>query len=238
MLKGDLKKQAIIDTAEKLFFEKGYMKTTIQDFLQALDCSKGSFYHHFDSKLQVLAELCRQKASAGFVKYQIQHYDKPLQQLNSLIYCAMPFREGEDKTLALLLPLADMTDGKLVLDAMLDAQKEEFFPELCRLLEILKEKETVYYSLPMLPELLWDAYSAVYRRLMREAISIRNGGSTSAAIQLIEAERFLWERLLDAPFGSIELIRGDEALLTISHAISRIKRIESAQEAERSTIQK
>ena len=71
MLKGDLKKQAIIDTAERLFFEKGYMKTTIQDFLEALDCSKGSFYHHFDSKLQVLAELCRQKASAGFVKYQI-----------------------------------------------------------------------------------------------------------------------------------------------------------------------
>ena len=230
MLKGDLKKQAIIDTAEKLFFEKGYMKTTIQDFLQALDCSKGSFYHHFDSKLQVLTELCRQKASAGFVKYQIQHYDKPLRQLNSLIYCAMPFREGEDKTLALLLPLADMTDGKLVLDAMLDAQKEEFFPELCRLLEILKEKETVHYSLPMLPELLWDSYSAVYRRLMREAISIRNGGGTSAAIQLIEAERFLWERLLDAPFGSIELIRGDEALRTISHALSRIKRLESAQE--------
>ena len=27
MLKGDLKKQAIIDTAERLFFEKGYMKT-------------------------------------------------------------------------------------------------------------------------------------------------------------------------------------------------------------------
>ena len=227
MLKGDLKKQAIIDTAEKLFFEKGYMKTTIQDFLQALDCSKGSFYHHFDSKLQVLAGLCRQKASAGFVKYQIQHYDKPLQQLNSLIYCAMPFREGEDKTLALLIPLTGMTDGKLVLDAMLEAQKQEFFPEMQRLLEILKEKETVHYTLPMLPEILWDSYTAVYSRLMHEADSIRNGGGTSAAIQFIEAERFLWERLLDAPFGSIELIRGDEALLTISHAISRLKRMES-----------
>ena len=230
MLKGDLKKQAIIDTAEKLFFEKGYLKTTIQDFLQALDCSKGSFYHHFDSKLQVLTELCRQKSSAGFVKYQIQHYDRPLQQLNSLIYCAMPFREGEEKTVALLIPLTGMTDGKLVLDAMLDAQKEEFFPELCRLLELLKEKETVYYTLPMLPEILWDSYSAVYRRLMREAVSIRDGGGTGAAIQLIETERFLWERLLDAPFGSIELIRGDEALLTISHAISRVKRMESERE--------
>ena len=94
MLKGELRRQVILDTAETLFFEKGYAAATIQDFLDRLDCSKGSFYHHFDSKLQVLAELCRQKASAGFVKYQIQHYDKPLQQLNSLIYCAMPFREG------------------------------------------------------------------------------------------------------------------------------------------------
>ena len=226
MLKGDLKKQAIIDTAEKLFFEKGYIKTTIQDFLEALDCSKGSFYHHFDSKLQVLTELCRQKASAGYVKYQIQHYSQPLEQLNSLIYCAMPFRESEDKTLALLIPLTGMTDGKLVLDAILDAQKEEFFPEMCRLLELLKAKGDVYYTLPMLPEILWDAYSAVYCRLMKEAVSIRQGGSTGTAIQLIEAERFLWERLLDAPFGSIELIRADEALLAISHAISRIKRIE------------
>lgn len=230
VLKGDLKKQAILDTAEKLFFDKGYMKTTIQDFLEALDCSKGSFYHHFDSKLQVLTELCRQKASAGYVKYQLQHYDRPMQQLNFLLYCAMPFREGEEKTLALLLPLTGMTDGKLVLDAVLDAQKEEFFPEMCRLLDILKEKGVVYFSLPMLPEILWDAYSAVYRRMMREAIAIRHGGGTGTAIQLIETERFLWERLLDAPFGSIELIRADEALLTISHAISRIKRMESAQE--------
>ena len=57
MLKGDIRKQAILDTAENLFFEKGYVKATIQDFLDALECSKGSFYHHFESKLQVLTEL-------------------------------------------------------------------------------------------------------------------------------------------------------------------------------------
>ena len=32
MLKGDIRKQAILDTAEALFFEKGYGKATIQDF--------------------------------------------------------------------------------------------------------------------------------------------------------------------------------------------------------------
>lgn len=232
MLKGDLRKQAILDTAEALFFEKGYVKTTIQDFLDALDCSKGSFYHHFDSKLQVLTELCRQKAAAGYVKYQLQSYESPLAQLNGLVYCAMPFREGEEKTVALLLPLTGMSDGKMVMDAMLEAQKEQFFPELCRLLEELREAKTVYFSQPMLPEILWDAYTALYLRLMREAAAIRQGGGTSAAVQLIEAERFLWERLLDAPFASLELIRADEALRTISHAISRVKRMEINQENE------
>ncbi len=229
MLKGDLRKQAIVDTAETLFFEKGYVKTTIQDFLAALDCSKGSFYHHFESKLQVLTELCRQKAEKTFEKYKEEKFDDPLAQLNGLIYDAMPFRDGEEQTIALLLPLEGLSDGRMVMDAILDAQKELFFPEICRLLESLKAQGQVYYTHPMLPEILWDAYTAVYRRLMREAAAIKNGGGTGGAVQLIEAERFLWERLLDAPFASMELIRADEALRTISHAISKVRRMELAQ---------
>ena len=227
MLKGDLRKQAILDTAETLFFEKGYVKATIQDFLDALDCSKGSFYHHFESKLQVLTALCRQKTVKSFEAYREKQCDSALEQLNALVYYAMPFREGEEKTVAMLLPLVDLTDGKLVMDAVLDAQKEQFFPELCGLLAVLREQKTVYYTQEMLPEILWDSYTAVYRRLMREAEAIRQGGGTGTAVRLIETERFLWERLLDAPFGSLELIRADEALRTISHAIFRVKQMEA-----------
>ncbi len=227
MLKGDIRKQAILDTAEILFFEKGYVKATIQDFLDALECSKGSFYHHFESKLQVLTELCRQKTAKSFEVYQEKQYDTPLDQLNGLIYYAMPFREGEEKTVALLLPLVDLTDGKLVMDAMLDAQKEQFFPELCMLLQTLREQKTIYFTQDLLPEILWDSYTAVYRRLMREADIIRQGGGTGTTVRLIETERFLWERLLDAPFSSIELIRADEALRIISHAIFRVKQMDA-----------
>ena len=229
MLKGDLRKQAILDTAEALFFEKGYAKTTIQDILDALDCSKGSFYHHYESKLQVLAELCRQKAEKGFAQYKEKQFDDLLEQLNALIYYGMPFREAEEQTIALLLPLAEIADGKMVLEAMLDAQKQLFFPEMALLLQALKEKGQVYYTHPMLPEILWDSYTVLYKHLMMEAVRIQRGGGTAASIQFIEAERFLWERLLDAPFASMELIRADEALRTVSHAISKIKRLEAAQ---------
>ena len=111
------------------------------------------------------------------------------------------------------------------MEAMIDGRKEAFFPEMLRLVEFLKEKGEFHYHLPMLPELLWDSYSACYQRMMQEAALIQSGGPTAGVIQILEAERFLWERLLDAPFGSMEIIRGDEALQTISHAISRLKRM-------------
>ena len=225
MLKGDLRKQAILDAAEQLFFEKGYAGATIQDFLTVLDCSKGSFYHHFDSKLQVLTELCRQRAETAYADFSKEVYDDPLSRLNGLIYYAMPFRQGEDKTIALLLPLQGLMDGNVVLQAILDAQKALFFPELCRQLELLRASRVLHFHQAALPELLWDTYTALYRKLMQEAASIQNGGMTGYVIQLIEGERFIWERLLDAPYGSLELVRADEALLTISHAISRLKRM-------------
>ncbi len=223
MLKGDLRKQAIVDTAETLFFEKGYAGATIQDFLDRLNCSKGSFYHHYESKLQVLTELCRQKAEKGFAAFQAQVYDDNLDRLNGLIYYAMPFRDGEEGTLSLLLPLIGLSDGRVVLDAMLDAQKKLFFPEMEKLLEFLRARGDFHYTKALLPELLWDSYTAVYMRLMEEAAFIRQGGGTGGVTLILEAERFLWERLLDAPFASMELIRADEVLRVIGHAVNRLK---------------
>ena len=231
MLKGELRRQAILEEGERLFFEKGYAGATIQDFLEALHCSKGSFYHHFESKLQVLTALCRQKAEESFRAFREQlPYEDDLARLNGLIYFAMPFRAGEEKTVALLLPLQGLSDGKMVQQAIIDARKQHFFPEMLRLTEELKAAGVFHYSQSMLPELLWDSFSACFQRLMQEAAEIRQGGPTGGVIQIIEAERFMWERLLDAPFASMELIRGDEALLTISHAVTRLKRMESAQQ--------
>ncbi|NLD82799.1 MAG: TetR/AcrR family transcriptional regulator [Clostridiales bacterium] len=231
MHKGELRRQAILDAGEKLFFEKGYAGTTIQDFLDELNCSKGSFYHHFESKLQVLTALCRQRAEESYREFGQQVYDQALDRLNGLVYYAMPFRSGEEKTVALLLPLQGLSDGKMVQQAVIDARKELFFPEMLRLTEFLREKGEFHYRQVMLPELLWDSFAACFQRLMQEAVEIKNGGPTAGVVQIIEAERFLWERLLDAPFASLELIRADEALQTIGHAISRIRRMETGQEA-------
>ena len=64
MRRGDEKKQAILDVAERLFYHKGYEQTSVQDILDVLNASKGSFYHHFESKFTVLETLCVQLPAA------------------------------------------------------------------------------------------------------------------------------------------------------------------------------
>ena len=47
--------EKILDAAQRLFLEKGYDNTTIQDIVNELDgLSKGAVYHHFKSKEEIM----------------------------------------------------------------------------------------------------------------------------------------------------------------------------------------
>src|SRR5215467_5600904 len=48
------KRNEILDAAQQLMFTKGYERMSIQDILDALEISKGAFYHYFDSKPALL----------------------------------------------------------------------------------------------------------------------------------------------------------------------------------------
>ncbi|AEG33034.1 regulatory protein TetR [Thermus thermophilus SG0.5JP17-16] len=47
----------ILQEAAKLFTEKGYEATSVQDLAQALGLSKAALYHHFGSKEEILYEI-------------------------------------------------------------------------------------------------------------------------------------------------------------------------------------
>ncbi|WP_326513971.1 TetR/AcrR family transcriptional regulator [Clostridium intestinale] len=50
----DERRNEILDIAEKLFHIKGYDKCTINDILKEVGIAKGTFYHYFKSKEEVL----------------------------------------------------------------------------------------------------------------------------------------------------------------------------------------
>ena len=51
------RQQTILDAALHLFIEKGFGATTLEQILERSGASVGSFYHHFQSKVEVAAAL-------------------------------------------------------------------------------------------------------------------------------------------------------------------------------------
>jgi len=49
--------ESILSVSEKLFLEKGYEKTTTQEIVRETGLSKGTLFHHFKSKEDILAAV-------------------------------------------------------------------------------------------------------------------------------------------------------------------------------------
>lgn len=50
--------QLILRVSNKLFIEKGYNNTSIQDITNKINLSKGAIYHHFKSKEDIFLRIC------------------------------------------------------------------------------------------------------------------------------------------------------------------------------------
>ena len=48
-----------LDTAQALFFNEGYEQTSVQDIINQMGVAKGTFYHYFDSKTDLLEAVVK-----------------------------------------------------------------------------------------------------------------------------------------------------------------------------------
>lgn len=53
------RRKQIKDISLKLFVDKGYSKTTMDEIVQAVGISKGGMYHHFSNKEEIFLELLK-----------------------------------------------------------------------------------------------------------------------------------------------------------------------------------
>ena len=61
---GTATKQRILETAERLVIDNGFAATSVDDVIAASKTSKGAFFHHFDSKLDLARALVARYAAA------------------------------------------------------------------------------------------------------------------------------------------------------------------------------
>lgn len=225
MQKGEKRKAEILQVASTLFAQKGYRKTTLNDIIGAVGCSKGSFYHHFESKLQVLQAIAEQHIHSDWTAYAAQSLPAGIAKLNRLLYYACPFRPGEEEHIAAQLALGMQQEGAVISAHIRDARKAGFFAALVGLLGDMKEMGLAHYHNECLPELMWDAHAAFLEAMMQESCRLVLSGGTpnSRLIEMLRAARFQWERLIDLPYGSVEIIPADEMLAVLGAACTRVQ---------------
>jgi AcrR family transcriptional regulator len=59
----EVRRNEILDAAQRLVYTKGYEQMSIQDILDEVKISKGAFYHYFDSKQSLLETLIEKMAN-------------------------------------------------------------------------------------------------------------------------------------------------------------------------------
>ncbi len=57
------KKKYILETARKVFVEKGYKRVTMKDIVEACEISRGGLYLYFESTEQILLEVLQMEAN-------------------------------------------------------------------------------------------------------------------------------------------------------------------------------
>lgn len=212
MKKGDLRKQEILKTAESLFCRKGYEQTSIQDILDILHTSKGSFYHHFISKEALLEGICKKRAEQIYQTTLASNDDsfKATHNLNILLSGMIPLRDEKLTFLMMLLPIFKLPEGKMVRLSYCNALAEQFYPSVAERLTEGHESGEIFCNNPditadiilMLVNRLW----VVICEKIIAAEEAHTEPDLSEILRQTEQYRLSAEKTAGLPYGCLELI--------------------------------
>lgn len=215
MRKGDAKRQEMLAVAERLFCLKGYEATSIQDILDVLHVSKGGFYHHFASKDALLETLFYQRAERALQQTEdtLAPMTDVVARLNTAMYGFMPMRKEESAFAAMILPIMEKAEGRAMRMVYQEALISTFLPLFQREIALAQDDGIVFPPSDDMAEivlqLLGQSWCEMSMLLIAAAKKAQKADPAALASVLDKYRRGI-ERLLDAPYGSIEILRLEE----------------------------
>ena len=231
MKKGDLKKNQILDAAEKLFFEKGYEQTSIQDILDALSLSKGGFYHYFDSKQSMLGEICERRAMNRYEKLTGELYlsrRSPIDKLNLLLRQVNLFETESTQFAALILKICYRERDAAIREHTRRIAIEKLTPFINDVVGEGIEDGVLHTRFPvdigrLALMLAWDVDDAACAMLAKNP---DNPECIIPIMEMLNAYRESVETLLGAPFGTLEIFDVSHLVGSLRAAAAELIRLE------------
>lgn len=124
------KKEEIISLAQQLFFSKGYDKASIQNIIDAANIAKGTFYHYFKSKEDLLNQLTEIKVDTLYRELQkiVTGELNGLEKMNTIFHLASEWKSMNPQLMKVLVR-SMMSDHNLKLrHVMMQMSRKRFIP--------------------------------------------------------------------------------------------------------------
>ena len=104
------RRNEIIETAGKLFEEKGYAQTQVQDIVNEIGVAKGLFYYYFKSKDEVMEELADRYADA-IIDAVNKLIDKDISTFDKINRIFQIFIDSAEKKFGIFMGILNVKNG-------------------------------------------------------------------------------------------------------------------------------
>ena len=123
----------ILEVSQRLFFEKGYDNTKIQDIADELGMTKGAIYHHFKSKEKIM-DILGDKMFSNNNPFEIVKKRKDLTALEKM-RLAIKLNQSDENLIELTNQAMPLLKNPQVLARMLESNYKKLLPYWTELIE-------------------------------------------------------------------------------------------------------
>ena len=206
MRKGEEKRQELLNAAEKLFCAKGYEGTSVQDILNVAEMSKGGFYHHFASKEDVIKALCARRAerALAYTEDALSKAESSMGRINAVLRGFMPLRREESTFVDMLRPVMNTPEGRAIAMTYQDALETVFLPLLKAEIAAAAAVDVVCPPVKDTESMILNLVNHCWMQAVARQMDPLD------MLNLLSKYRRAVEVLLDAPYGSVEIVRVEE----------------------------
>jgi len=128
-----VRRNEILDAAQRLVFRKGYEQMSIQDILDEMQISKGAFYHYFSSKpalLDALTERIEEEALNHFSPILQDEQLSALEKIERFFTSTARWKTANKSYLMAILRIWYHDDNAIVRQKMVDRGFKRILPLL------------------------------------------------------------------------------------------------------------
>ena len=219
----DERRNEFLDTAMRLFLERGYEQTSVNAIIESVGVSKGAFYHYFRTKEEVLDQLADRATVQAAALLEPVVTDESLNavaKLNELFHRTNAFKAQNLELMRTLLRVY-FSDQNVLLRRRLLAQNVEVVgPLIARILEQGNREGTMAVDFP-------EEAAAFVLRIGAELVEQiarlfseidRDPSAVDRILRHLEMYNQSVERILGVEPGGLSLV--DESVVTVIKGVS------------------